>query len=133
MVGCDVGAEDALLCLLSIDLEGCQWAGGATDCHHLLLIESSCLHRAVMTRGKARILIVITVHACIHGTVLRLVHLRAERLLRRIALMVRSDDRWGFQRGKHHRAFLELDTLGDRSSLVKLRARGDWQRLFYRI
>ena len=99
LVWCDVCGEDSLLGLLSFDLEGRQWTGGATTahCHHLLLIKASWLYRAVMTRTKTRILIVVTVHACIHGTVLSLVHLWAVRLLS-ISLMMWCDDRRGFQR-----------------------------------
>ena len=95
----DVGGEDALLRLLPLYFECRQRTSGTTTthCRHVLLIESSRLDWAVMTRTKARILIVISVHGCIHRTVLRF-HLGAERLLLGAALVIRRDDRWGFQR-----------------------------------
>ena len=95
----DVGGEDALLRLLPLNLERRERTSGtaSTHCRHVLLIESSRLDWAVMTRTKARILIVISVHGCIHRTVLSL-HLGAERLLLGAALVIRRDYRWGFQR-----------------------------------
>ena len=86
----DVGGEDALLRLLPLYLERRQWTRGTTStrCCLVLFIESSRLDWAVMTRAKARILIVISIHGCIHRTVLSL-HLGAERLLLRATLVIR--------------------------------------------
>ena len=63
----------------------------------MLLIKSPRLDWTVMTRTKARILIVISVHGCIHRTVLSL-QLGAEGLLLGATLVIWREYRWGLQR-----------------------------------
>ena len=85
----DVGGEDTLLRLLPLYLERRQRTRGAASTHgrQVLIIEPSRLDWAVVTRTQARILIVVSIHGCIHRTVLTL-HLGAERLLPRAALVI---------------------------------------------